>query len=142
MVKDLEAMNVALLAKWWWGFLSNKAMIWRTFIEGVYYARRKPLREGISFRPYSQWWRSVLSTSDIVKCGISYTIGDSCSVSFWMDRWSSQLSLRSRFPQIFSVAVFKNHRCEIFLEVMAGYGIRYYRDLPRDLIPTENQFWR
>ncbi len=52
-VLNLENMNVALLAKWWWRFLSEKSLLWGAFLKGVYYGRRKPLREGISFRPLS-----------------------------------------------------------------------------------------
>ncbi len=50
-VLDLEDMNVALITKWWWQFLSVKRQLWRPIIEDLYYKRRKPLREGSSFRP-------------------------------------------------------------------------------------------
>ncbi len=75
-VLSLENINLALLAKWWWNLLSEKKNLWRPIILGLYYARRKPLSEGESFKPFFYWWRSVLKTREIFKCGISYMVGD------------------------------------------------------------------
>lgn len=43
----LENMNLALLSKWWWRFLSDSNHQWSPLIEGTYYTRRKPLKEGV-----------------------------------------------------------------------------------------------
>nr|CAD1824142.1 unnamed protein product [Ananas comosus var. bracteatus] len=73
-----------------------------------------PLREGTSFRPFSQWWQSVLSTGEIFRCGVSYTIGDGRLVSFWRERWCAQLSLQSMFPHLFNAVAKKNQRVREF----------------------------
>ncbi len=99
-VLDLENMNATLLAKWRWRFLSDKCHLWSSLIEGIYYSRRKPLREGASFRPFSQWWRNVLLTRDIIKCGVDFVLGDEQTACFWSDIWAGQASLRTLFPNI------------------------------------------
>ncbi len=38
-VKDLESMNLALLAKWWWRYLSNKGLFWVQLINSLYYTQ-------------------------------------------------------------------------------------------------------
>ncbi len=75
-VLDLEKMNATLLAKWWWKLLSDQKNLWGPLILGLYYSRRKPLKEGKSFRPVSFWWRSVLTTKILFKCGTYYNLGD------------------------------------------------------------------
>ncbi len=111
-ILDLENMNTALVAKWWWRLLSNKTHLWRPIIEGLYYKRRKPLREGASFRPFSQWWGSVLKTRDIFKCGASYMIGNGRIVSFWMDIWCTTSPLCTLYPRIYDCVGSKNLRAE------------------------------
>lgn len=63
-IKKLENINGALLVQWWWRFLSDSTNQWGFLIKNLYYARRRLLREGVSFMPYSQWWRSILVTGD------------------------------------------------------------------------------
>ncbi len=86
-ILNLESQNFALFAKWWWRYLSPSSHLWGPIIEGIYYNRRRPLREGASFKSFSQWWRSVLGTKDAFKCGICYTIGDGNKTCFWSDIW-------------------------------------------------------
>ncbi len=94
-------MNLALLTKWWWRFFSNANLQWVTLLEHLYYTRRRPTRERITFRPHSQWWKSVLETRDIFKYGTSFAIGDGSKASFWLDIWCGSISLSSAFSHIF-----------------------------------------
>lgn len=56
-----------------------------------------------------------MSTSEIFRCEVSYTIGDGNSVSFWKDRWCAQISLQSMFLHIFNAVVMKNQRVGKFI---------------------------
>ncbi len=100
-IKDLLDMNIALLTKWWWRFFSNANLQWVSLLERLYYSRRRPLREGATFRPHSQWWKSVLAIRDIFKCSASFAIGDGSKACFWLDIWCGSVSLSSVFPRIF-----------------------------------------
>ncbi len=106
-VLKLEDMNLALLSKWWWRFFSDKKTLWGPLINSLYYTRRRPLREGAAFKPYSSLWRSVLWTSDFFKCGGMYGIGDGRRVNWWTDIWFGQVP----FCTLFSI-IFDNVRCK------------------------------
>ncbi len=54
-VLDMENLNTALLVKWWWRFLGSEPTSWGSLLLGLYYRHRRPLREGASFKPFSQW---------------------------------------------------------------------------------------
>ncbi len=109
-VLNLDSMNLALLTKWWWKFFSDRRNIWANQIEGAYYSRRKPLKEGASFKPESQWWRSVLATRDIFKCGVCYSVREGGSTDWWNDIWNGHASLRTLFPTIYEQVRSKNRR--------------------------------
>lgn len=64
-ILDLATMNQALLTKWWWKFHTAPQIQWNKFIHALYYLRRRPLKEGKSFRLYSHWWKGFLSNSGI-----------------------------------------------------------------------------
>ncbi len=100
-VLDLQAMNLALLSKWWWRFFSDTSSQWGRLVKCLYYSRRRLLWEGTSFRPFSQWWQGVLRTREIFKCGVSFQIGDGRAVSFWSERWAGSMYLSTMFPNIF-----------------------------------------
>lgn len=44
-IKDLEAMNLALLAKWWWRFFTEPKLPWGSLIRALCYNKRRPLHE-------------------------------------------------------------------------------------------------
>lgn len=66
-ILDLAMMNQALLTRWWWKFHTEPELLWNKIIKALYYRRRRPLYEGRSFRPFSHWWKGVLSLNTIFK---------------------------------------------------------------------------
>lgn len=118
-------MNAALLIKWWWRFFADRNHLWGVLINDLYYLRRKPLAEELSFRLYSFQWRSVLATK-IFKCGISFSIGDGQKVSFWTDIWCDKASLRTIFSCIFDRITGKNLNAK---ECWGGNGWRWSKIL-------------
>ncbi len=91
-------------------------------IKGLYYSSRKPLSEGASFGPLSQWWRNVLSTRDIFKYGLTYLLGNGQLTSFWSDIWVGYASLRTLFPTIYDRILGKNFRVSDCWGVGTGGG--------------------
>lgn len=102
---DMEAMNWALLAKWWWRFFNERHLIWGRLITALYYTRRRPLHEGRSFRPHSQWWRSVMKSQAVFKCGASFALGDGKLIRWWTDIWIDDIPLSTRYPGLFQGVV-------------------------------------
>lgn len=117
-------MNIALLAKWWWRFFAERNHQWGAPLNAIYYHRRKPLLEGRSFKPFSFWWWSVLTTREIFKCGISFSIRDGKKVDFWNDIWCDHLSLRISHWEIFDKVTSRNLRVH---ECWNGNGWRWHK---------------
>ncbi len=111
-VKDLRNLNLALLAKWWWRFFAPVPNLWSPFIRSLYYSRRRPLKEGVSFKPFSSLWRSVLDTRNLFKCGVTYSVGDGRLTSFWSDIWLGEYPLSTHFHQIYCAVRRQNSRVQ------------------------------
>ncbi len=137
-ILDLENMNMALLAKWWWKLLSGQKKFWRPIVCGPYYSRRKPLKEGDSFRPSSFWWRGVLKTREIFKCGTAYDLGDESKVEWWNDIWYGHTPLRTVYPTIFDKVSNKNRRLETVGGLGGGSGVRFWQGLGLKLMRIGN----
>ncbi|OAY73430.1 LINE-1 reverse transcriptase [Ananas comosus] len=71
-ILDLASMNQALLVKWWWKLLTMPNPQWNKLIHALFYPRRRPLKEGRSFKPSSFWWKGVLGQKDIFKWGLIF----------------------------------------------------------------------
>ncbi|OAY69027.1 LINE-1 retrotransposable element ORF2 protein [Ananas comosus] len=115
-VLDLDTMNHALLTKWWWKFFSEPHLQWNKLIHDLYYRRRRPLKEGRSFRPSSYWWKGVLGLNKIFKWGALHKLGYGDSIDFWSDRWYGDKTLQSVFPEIYSLSHCKNCKSRVGLE--------------------------
>lgn len=60
--------------------------------------------EGRSFKPYSYWWKGVLSIKEIFKWGIYYKLGNGSNIKFWSDRWCGESSLQQSFLEVFDMS--------------------------------------
>lgn len=103
-ILDLAVMNQALLAKWWWKFHTAPQLQWSKIIRDLYYRKRRPLKEGRSFRPRSHWWKGVLCHSDIFKWGVYYKLGNGSTIDFWLDRWCGEKTLQLAYPEVYDTA--------------------------------------
>lgn len=85
-------------------------MVLKKDLNNLPFFRRRPLFEGRSFRPTSQWWKNVLDSKDVFKSGLSFGLGDGLLIDFWFDRWCGDTSLKSRFLDIFAFVDHKEAR--------------------------------
>nr|CAD1843413.1 unnamed protein product [Ananas comosus var. bracteatus] len=86
-ILDVGTMNCALLTKWWWKFHIAPQLQWNRVIRDLYYHRRRPLREGRSFKPQSYWWKGVNDDLAELKDRISHlTILQNSDQIYW--QWS------------------------------------------------------
>lgn len=104
----MESMNSALLSKWWWRFFNEPHIPWCKIIRSLYYSKRRPLHEGRTFAPYSQWWRCVVRCRDVFKCGLSFEPGDGRNIRLWSDIWTEETPLSTLFPDIYECIVHKD----------------------------------
>lgn len=98
---NLNTINIALLAKWWYRF-SNPAVIgkWKTMLLFEYG------KHGYHFRVYV-FWSVVFKVKFVVEPGCSKHLrnGKNIFFFFWIDRWIHDCTLSSLFPNLYSVAV-------------------------------------
>lgn len=106
-ILDLTILNQALLTKWWWKFHTEPQLLWNKIIHTLFYQRRRPLKEGRTFRPYSFWWKGVLCQRDIIRWGVSYKLGDGNNIDLWLDRLCGDSTLHRSFPEIYGLSTHK-----------------------------------
>jgi hypothetical protein len=91
-IRDLRAVNLALLSKWRWRLLSGGQGIWRDILMARYGSLYPSPHLGgrpVGFKGTSAWWRDVSllggsmdSTSDWFSEGIGKKVGDGLLTSF------------------------------------------------------------
>jgi hypothetical protein len=85
--KDLVYFNKALLAKHCWKLLQNPNSLVARIIKAKYYHRGTIIEATLCKR-----WRSILSTCDLLKCGLIWRIGDGSTIKIWGDKWLATLT--------------------------------------------------
>nr|GEW04319.1 reverse transcriptase [Tanacetum cinerariifolium] len=79
---DLEAFNIALLAKQGWSLLMNPGAFWGKFLKGLYYPNSNFLVAKCGSRP-SWLWSSLLHGRDLLLQGVRWQVGNGNHISFW-----------------------------------------------------------
>ncbi|GAU49947.1 hypothetical protein TSUD_408420 [Trifolium subterraneum] len=112
-IRDLMAVNLALLGKWRWRLLSGGQGIWRDILLSRYSSLYPSPHLGgrlVGFRGTSTWWRDVSllgdttdSTSDWFSEGIGKKVGDGLMTSFWFETWIGDTPLKVQYQRLFQV---------------------------------------
>ncbi|XP_059626981.1 uncharacterized protein LOC132269745 [Cornus florida] len=112
--RDLEAFNIALLAKVAWKFkVGNDSMLFRIFKQRYF---RNCSFLGSSCSPGHSWvWRIVSATKEIILKGLKWRIGDGKSINCWNAPWlsgNSSFKVTSAFVggNVHTVADLINHQ--------------------------------
>jgi hypothetical protein len=114
-VRDLRLVNISLLTKWRWRLLNGGNSLWREVIRSKYgdeVIGRVDWNEG--GRPWfsSLWWKDIssigynLNTNWFVR-SVKRSLGNGATTSFWLDIWVGSLSLKDRFPRLYSISTQK-----------------------------------
>jgi hypothetical protein len=103
-----------LLAKWRWRFLNTDHGSWKEVLQAKYgghvIVAHVDGADG-GGRRSSIWWKDICNLDSegrwfsevIIK-----KVGDGTTTSFWTDIWLGNLSLKDRFPRLFSVSTMKD----------------------------------
>ena len=108
-VKDIKALNKALLIKWKWLMFQQPDQFWSRILTSKYRGWRG-LEEGPPKQCFSHWWsdlRSIInhsSMADVSKQFI-WKLGRGDQILFWEDSWvDGGITLKEKFPKLYQIS--------------------------------------
>ncbi|KAG5529761.1 hypothetical protein RHGRI_030220 [Rhododendron griersonianum] len=96
-IKKARDQNLALLSKLGWSLSNNEGHLWVDIMNDKY-LRTHSLSSWPKERPASFTWRSILSTSGVLRAGTKWVIGDGKKVDIWLDWWCGTTPLALLYP--------------------------------------------
>ncbi|KAL5581946.1 hypothetical protein UlMin_014388 [Ulmus minor] len=85
-LRRMSQMNEAILAKWGWDFLTGKASLCLSFLQGKY-LRSASFRSVEASHSDSPFWKAVIHSRSTLLRGACFRIGDGSSINIWEDPW-------------------------------------------------------
>ncbi|GKA67189.1 hypothetical protein Tco_0766997 [Tanacetum coccineum] len=107
-VSNFFATNRALLFKWLWRFLSHDSSLWTRFIKAIH-GENGAIDTHISSTKGSVWLDLVRDVSFLKKKGIDLLaaikrkLGNEENTLFWIDKWISDSSLKTKYLRLFAL---------------------------------------
>ena len=86
----MQEFNRALLAKWVWNLMKGSNSLCLYVLRARYLLYTKFQHASLS-NGYSPFWKSILSTKDLMLYGACFTIGNGESINLWDDPWVPML---------------------------------------------------
>ncbi|KAK4403141.1 putative ribonuclease H protein [Sesamum angolense] len=101
--RNLEAFNLALLAKQLWRILSRPDCLVSKVLKAKYFPHNHIFEAQVGNRP-SFTWRSIIAARELLKSGCRWRIGTGHSVDVWKDPWIPRpASFRIITPNVHNV---------------------------------------
>ena len=112
-IRDIQNFNTTLLAKWKWGLGTKDNGLWKQVIESKYESWRNLNDPNIS-RFASRWWKDINKVCESTTQGpwfdksFEWVVGEGRKVKFWEDNWAGEVTLKCRFPRLYSLSKCKD----------------------------------
>ncbi|GKC98949.1 RNA-directed DNA polymerase, eukaryota, reverse transcriptase zinc-binding domain protein, partial [Tanacetum coccineum] len=113
-VNNLYALNIALMFKWVWRFLSSPSSIWCKVIKAIY-GNTGSLDSPIPSRLRSSTWSGILTAINKLKSkGVDLMdfcklmIGNGNITRFWHDKWYGDVCFKEKFHRLFNLELQKD----------------------------------
>ena len=84
--RNLQAFNLAMLAKQGWWLLMNPNSLVARVYKAKYFPHGDVLNASLGSKP-SYAWRSILQGLEVVKRGSCWRVGNGKLIHIWKDRW-------------------------------------------------------
>ncbi|XP_071699376.1 uncharacterized protein [Rutidosis leptorrhynchoides] len=119
-VCPLKFKNLALLAKWWWRFLSGDNVLWIRIIKSIYgigggLGFTSSLPENKLKKLSGRTWSNIFKIENTLTklgCNLSNSfvkdVGNGADTRFWIDKWLGDVPLKDAFPRLFRLESFKD----------------------------------
>ena len=123
-IGSLVAQNLALLAKTCWRFRTENSSLWKRVIQSLHGVEGGLNSLNKSGR-HAGTWRNIIKVSmDFEKVNIPLDslfqrkISYASTLAFWWDSWICNLSLKDKFPVLYSLE--KKKKCSISEKLIVG----------------------
>lgn len=117
-MRRMRDFNLALLEKWCWRMLVDRAGLWYMVLVARYGEEDGTILEG--GRRASVWWRELVRVRDSgrgvgggwFRDNVSKIVGNVRDTYFWTDTWLGGVALSVRFRRLHDLSVNKNRTVE------------------------------
>lgn len=125
-ILNLEIMNIALLAKWFWK-MENEKGLWQDILDEKY--RKGGCLALVSKKPGdSQFWANLLKIKEIFYKFVKKKVGDGRNTRFWEDSWVDDKPLREAYPRLYDICF--DHNITVEEAIQKGWhGFKFRRTL-------------
>jgi mannosylglycoprotein endo-beta-mannosidase len=117
-VRDIDLVNVSLLAKWRWRLLQPGLPLWKEVLVARYGAHILVEADWSRCRvptSASKWWKNIVAIDDVVPDkkwfseALVRKIGNGLATPFWNSKWIGDSPLAITFPRLFSLSIQKEN---------------------------------
>nr|KAJ0192616.1 hypothetical protein LSAT_V11C800391510 [Lactuca sativa] len=135
-IGSIRALNIALMAKWWWRLKTEPVSLWCRTITGIHLLQNKPT-EYLSKKNITGVWNNIATTKkDINSFGLSFDsvcrkiINSGNKTQFWNDVWHGTGTLKSEFPLLYVME--KKKSCTVAERITNNGPLWQWKSTPVD----------
>ncbi|KHN11229.1 Putative ribonuclease H protein, partial [Glycine soja] len=140
-IKDIKALNNALLIKWKWLMFNQSDQLWCRILFSKYNGWRG-LDQGPSKKYFSQWWSDLRLVNqhpemEDVSKHFCWKVGRGDQIFFWEDSWvDGGAPLKEQFPELYQIPSQRFHVVED-MGYFSDYGWEWNFSWRRNLFESE-----
>lgn len=102
-IKKLKLHNKILSQKWLWRYSNEDMLLWRNFIYQKYEMECQWITKEVTSTYGCNVWKSIRNLWSDFWANVVISVGDNSTTAFWEDRWIGDGSLKSTFPDLYSI---------------------------------------
>jgi hypothetical protein len=139
-VRDIDLVNVSLLAKWRWRLLQPGLPLWKEVLVARYGSHLPLEADWSRYRiptSASKWWKNIVALDNVVPGknwfleALVRKFGNGLSTSFWSIKWIGDAPLVVTFPRLFSLSNQKENNVRDFCNDVGIWSFSWRRNLFR-----------
>ncbi|GKD95008.1 RNA-directed DNA polymerase, eukaryota, reverse transcriptase zinc-binding domain protein, partial [Tanacetum coccineum] len=134
-IGSIYGLNIGLLFKWIWRFLSNPSDLWARSISNLYGSHGGVFNAKIRSSSLSPWGSIMTTVYRLKRKGIdllsfcSRSIGNGVETKFWTDLWHGDKPLKAQFHHIFLLD--SDRDCSVENRIIVPNWLTVLRRCPR-----------